>query len=241
MTLVLLAAIVFATAALSGIFGMGGGLILMGVLLAVLPVPAAMLLHGATQLCANGSRAVLLRRSIRVAVLLPYLAGSAVGLGLILLVAPVVDRGTAYLVLGGMPLLMMLAPRIPAPGIDRPGGAAACGFLVTTATLIAGAAGPLLDTFFVRSRLDRFEIVATKAATQVAAHAIKIVYFGALVGAGSLPPSLYVIAAVSALAGTHAGTRILARIHDHGFRRWSKALVTAIALVFVARGVMALG
>jgi uncharacterized protein len=237
----LLSLIVFATAVLSGIFGMGGGLILMGVLLAVLPVPAAMLLHGATQLCANGSRAALLWRHLRGAVLAPYLLGSALGLAIIIGLAPVVDRGTAYLVLGGMPLCLMLAPRLPAPGIDRPIGAFSCGVLVTTATLIAGAAGPLLDTFFLRSRLDRFEIVATKAMTQVVAHAIKIAYFGALVGSDRFGPALYAIVALSALAGTSAGTRILARMHDHGFRRWSRALVTAIAVVFVIRGAMALG
>jgi uncharacterized membrane protein YfcA len=39
-----------ATAFLSGIFGMAGGLILIGVLLVILPVPEAMMLHGVTQM-----------------------------------------------------------------------------------------------------------------------------------------------------------------------------------------------
>ena len=38
------------TSFLSGILGMAGGMILMGVLIAVLPVPAAMMMHGITQL-----------------------------------------------------------------------------------------------------------------------------------------------------------------------------------------------
>ena len=38
-----------ATAFLSGIFGMAGGLILMGVLLTLLPLPEAMALHAVTQ------------------------------------------------------------------------------------------------------------------------------------------------------------------------------------------------
>ena len=53
-----------ATAFLSGIFGMAGGLILMGVLLALMPVPAAMMLHGVTQLASNGWRAFLWRDHI---------------------------------------------------------------------------------------------------------------------------------------------------------------------------------
>ena len=57
--------ITFATALISGMFGMGGGMILMGVLLALLPLSQAMVLHGSVQLTSNGSRAWLLRRHIR--------------------------------------------------------------------------------------------------------------------------------------------------------------------------------
>lgn len=45
-----------ATAFLSGLFGMAGGLILIGVLLAIMPLPAAMVLHAATQMASNGWR-----------------------------------------------------------------------------------------------------------------------------------------------------------------------------------------
>ena len=47
------------TSFLSGIFGMAGGMILMGVLLVLLPVPEAMMLHGVTQMASNGWRGLL--------------------------------------------------------------------------------------------------------------------------------------------------------------------------------------
>ena len=47
------------TSFISGILGMAGGMILMGILLAVVPLPQAMMLHGITQLASNGWRAVL--------------------------------------------------------------------------------------------------------------------------------------------------------------------------------------
>src|SRR6185312_1316777 len=59
-----LAALMTATAFLSGIFGMAGGLILIGVLLAFMPVPTAMALHAVTQMASNGWRALLWRRHI---------------------------------------------------------------------------------------------------------------------------------------------------------------------------------
>ena len=54
-----------ATAFLSGLFGMAGGLILIGVLLAFMPLPTAMVLHAITQMASNGWRALLWRAHIR--------------------------------------------------------------------------------------------------------------------------------------------------------------------------------
>src|SRR6185369_16084060 len=68
------------TAFLSGILGMAGGMILMGILLAFLPVPAAMLLHGVTQLASNGWRAWLWRRDIDWQVFRQYALGSLAAL-----------------------------------------------------------------------------------------------------------------------------------------------------------------
>ena len=55
----------FVTATLSGVFGMAGGLVLMGALALVLPVQAAFVTHGLLQLVANGWRAALHRRHVR--------------------------------------------------------------------------------------------------------------------------------------------------------------------------------
>lgn len=50
------------TSFLCGIFGMIGGLALMGALLLFLPVPTPMTLHAVTQMTANGWRALVWRR-----------------------------------------------------------------------------------------------------------------------------------------------------------------------------------
>ncbi len=50
-----------ATAFLSGLFGMAGGMILIGVLLTMMPLPTAMVLHAITQMASNGWRAFLWR------------------------------------------------------------------------------------------------------------------------------------------------------------------------------------
>ena len=52
----LLCLLMVATSFLSGLFGMAGGMILVGVLLAIMPVPTAMVLHAVTQMASNGWR-----------------------------------------------------------------------------------------------------------------------------------------------------------------------------------------
>ena len=62
--LAIVAAATLVTSFISGILGMAGVMILMGVLIAILPVATAMLLHGITQFAANGYRALMLRAAI---------------------------------------------------------------------------------------------------------------------------------------------------------------------------------
>jgi uncharacterized membrane protein YfcA len=60
-----LCAAMVGTSFLSGIFGMAGGLILVGILLALLPLQDAMVLHGVTQMASNGWRGLLWWRHVR--------------------------------------------------------------------------------------------------------------------------------------------------------------------------------
>ena len=76
-----LGALMVATAFLSGLFGMAGGMILIGVLLALMPLPTAMVLHAITQMASNGWRAVLWRAHIRWRPVCVYLIGCALALG----------------------------------------------------------------------------------------------------------------------------------------------------------------
>ena len=68
------------TAFLSGLFGMAGGLTLMGVLLVIMPVPDAMMLHGVTQMASNGWRGLLWIKHVRWSAMVAYLAGCAAAL-----------------------------------------------------------------------------------------------------------------------------------------------------------------
>ena len=233
------AAMAFVTATLSGVFGMAGGLLLMGALALVLPVQAAFVTHGLLQLVANGWRAILHRRHVRWDIVGWYaLASVAAGL-VVALLAFTPSKPLLFLLLGLVPGLTWLPQGRVRLDAARPPQAFLSGLTVTGLNLTAGVAGPLLDIFFVRTELTRHAIVATKAATQVFAHLAKIVVYGAplaLAGAQGLPPWPVFAAAVPlSMVGTFAGGLILDRMSDVNFKRWTRWIVTAIGGLYLVQ------
>lgn len=243
-TLPLIAALgiaVLSTSFLSGLFGMAGGMILMGLLLIALPVPAAMVLHAVTQATSNGWRALLWHRYIDPRIALAYAGGGLAALALYTLVQLVPDRAVVLVALGLTPFLNRLLPTALTPSVSRPGGALACGFICTALQLIAGVAGPLLDMFFVNAPLDRRTVVATKAVTQCFGHLLKLVYFGGLVASGAdLPLIVYAVAVGSAMAGTTLARRLLVSMSDAQFRLWSGRVIMAVGVLYLGQGVWAM-
>ncbi len=241
----LVAAAAFVTSVISAVFGMAGGMMLMGLYAATLPVQVAMVLHGVTQLFANGFRAFLLRDRFYGAGLVWYGVGALASLAFFTWLALVVARPVIFLVLGGIPLALSALPRRFAPNFVRPGAALACGVLCTSGSLLAGVSGPLLDVFFVRAELDRFQVIATKAFTQVVGHLIKIVYFAWLLRGPALemniPLWLYPTLVACAFVGTRAGGKILESLTDGAFRRWTGRLVIELSLLYLCKGAAEMG
>lgn len=232
-----------ATATLSGIFGMGGGMILMGLLAMTLPIAAAMILHGITQLGANGYRALLLWRHVRWAIVGQVAAGGIAAVALFTWLQLAADRAVVLIALGAMPLALLALPPSLALSIERRSQALGCGLLFTAGQLLAGASGPILDAFFLRGRLDRFEVVATKSAIAVFGHLAKLLYWAALLETAEdvwLSPWVYAAAIAAALAGTRLGRAILERVSERQFRRGTVLLIATIAGIYLSRGALEL-
>jgi len=241
-----LLATVLATSTISGIFGMAGGVVLMGVLAALLPVSAAMVTHGVIQIAANGSRAVAHRAHIAWPIGGFYLAGAVAALGLLALLAFNPTAAFVNLGLALVSFLVWLPAKRFALDAAKPAHAALCGLSVTMLNISAGVAGPLLDVFFVNTQLTRHQIVATKAVTQVASHLAKVAFYGApmLLAArqGGLPPAwVFALAIPLSFVGTVLGARILDKMSDRSFLAWTKWLITAMGVVYLWRGLTLLG
>jgi uncharacterized membrane protein YfcA len=217
---------------LSGIFGMAGGVILMGVLATLVPVATAMMIHGAVQMISNGYRAFLWREHINWRIFRRYALGSAVAVLLLFALSWRPDKQTVYVLLGLVAMLVWLPRKLLDLDIQKRFQAEGAGFVVQALNTMAGVAGPLLDQFFVRTDMLRHEIVATKAVTQVLAHFVKILFWSvpviAAAGVQALPPWWLIL-------GTTLGGKVLDRMSDVNFKRGMKYLVTAIGAVMLMK------
>lgn len=239
-TLAVLGVLIVGTSFLSGVFGIAGGMILMGGLIFLMPVPSAMIVHGVTQLAANGWRAVLWWRYVNLGVVLRFAAGSAASLLLFSLLLFVPNRATVLICLGLVPFLAFALPERYAPHALQPGAAEIAGFVGTGLQFVSGVSGPLLDVILIRMPVDRRIIVASKSACQVVAHSMKLVYFGGIVMAGQSTASAWLLAACAclAVAGTTLARQVLDRITDRQFRTWTKRIVLTIGAVYLLQGLL---
>ena len=233
---------VLVTSFISGILGMAGGMILMGVLLALLPLPAAMLLHGITQMASNGWRAWLWRRHVNWRVFRGYGLGALLALAAFIGLQFVVSKPVAYILLGLTPFISFVLPKRLTLNVDHRGHPLLCGAVCTGLQLLAGVAGPLLDVFFVRSAMDRRGVVATKAMSQTLGHLMKIVYFGGVStttagAAAGLSLPLVVACVALAFTGTTLSRQVLDRMSDANFRLWTQWTVLTMGVIYLVSGV----
>jgi uncharacterized membrane protein YfcA len=220
---------------------MAGGLILIGVLLALFPVPQAMILHAITQMASNGWRAMLWWRHIGWRSMGFYVVGCLVAVGLWSLTLYVPDKAVALLMLGLSPFAIRAVPEKILPRSFGPVQVAFTGLVSMTLMLLTGVTGPLLDTMFLRSALERKQIIATKAACQVFGHGFKLFYFGALIQqAGEIEPWFLGLAVASSITGSSLGRMLLERLSDAQFRVWSNRLITTIGAYYVGHGLVML-
>ncbi len=238
MIYLLLVIATLATSFISGVLSMAGGLILMGVFGFFLSVPAAMVLHGVAQAFSNGSRIWLHREHIRIKVLFPYAMGAMLVLAGFVSLAFVPDKALMFILIGIFPFLALVMPKQLHLDIEQPAIAFTCGLLVTGAQMLAGASGPLLDVFYVGSRLSRFEVLATKAVTQTFGHVIKLGYYAFFLTASSeLPALIFPAVIAAAITGNWLGKLVVEHLHDDQFRRYGRYTIMVVGAVYIGRGV----
>lgn len=240
-----IAASVFITAAISGTFGMAGGMIMMVVLLQLLPLTAAIFLHAAIQLVSNGWRCWLWRKYIVWRALPVYGLGMMAGFSVVVWTKFIPDKAMVLIMIGIVPLLALAVQKTMTLTIHNRIHAFFAALLLTFVHMTGGVVGALLDLLFNNTDLTRKEIVATKAFTQGSSHLMRLTYFGALVplltGGNAWPDGITAEAMVlflaMAIVGTTSAAFILHRLDDRLFKQLSRWLIIAVSLYCLGRGV----
>ena len=236
--LAVLGAIGFATAMLSAIVGMAGGIILLSFMLLYLDPLVAIPLHGVVQLVSNGTRAWIQRPHVDWGITRRY-ALLLLPLGWLgLQVALSLPASFTKLLIGAFVLAATWRPDWLLFGVhpersDRNRRFLALGGVAGFLNVTVGAVGPLIAPFFLNLGLPRQGLVGTKAACQALGHMAKILLFG-VIGFAFAEYAL-LLAGMSALviAGTWVGSRLLDRVSERAFTILFKTTLTVVALRLV--------
>jgi len=230
-----------ATAFLSSIFGMLGGLILMGILVSLMQVGPAMILHGLIQMTSNGYRAWLNQKDINWRIVSTLFIGNVIAMATLFFIAFVPDRITVLLSLGILPYIAWAMPSNLAFDVTKTPIGILAGIVVVGTNLLAGVGGPLLDVFFQRVEMTRHQVVATKAVAQFLGHVSKVIFFGGLAASSSSEnwPAFWLLITAMAVSviGTTLGKRVLDKINDKTFFSWTQRIMLTVGAIMIFRAI----
>ncbi len=209
--------------------GLGGGLLVLATMSLVLPPTVLIPLHGLVQLGSNGFRMVLMRRSITLSIVPPFVLGSMIGSfaggGMVF----ALETWVLHLILG---LFVLYATWMPGFRSRPPGPAKffGVGMLSGFSTMFVGGSGPMVAPFVFAACPERQRMVATHATLMTTQHLFKIIAFGVLGFAfGPYWPLLIGLLAFGA-AGTYCGRQALDHLPERLFRIALRAILTLLGI-----------
>jgi uncharacterized membrane protein YfcA len=223
----------FFGAAITAAFSIGGGLLLIGTMSALIPPLAVIPVHAVVMTGSNAGRGLLLLPHVAWPIL-GWFAGGAVigglvGAQLVVTLPPEALR----LAVAGFILFTQWGPRISLP-LGAPFYSLA-GALSMFLTLFVGASGPFITAILAKiPDFSRMALIGTAGACMMLQHGGKVAIFAAAgFDYGSWLP-LMTSALAAGFAGTFLGTRLLRRLDEHLFRSALRWVLTALALWLIA-------
>jgi uncharacterized membrane protein YfcA len=231
-TILIIAALL--TSILSGVVGMGGGVVLLGVMASVMPAAIVVPIHGVVQLGSNLTRTLVFLRHVKWRIFWYYAPFMMIGTGLATLVWSG-DKLSGFKPFIGVFIICFLISRRYKPTWRNPPMlvypllGVCTGFLA----LFVGATGPFIAPFFLRDDLEKEGVIATKAVCQAAGHLMKIPAFIALGFDFLAYKHLLVALVVMVILGTLTAKKLLSYINQQTFVRIfiSVLLILAVRLI----------
>ena len=241
MITVVLALVGFLTAVLSGVAGLGGGTILIGVFYALGLAPGvAVPLHAAVQFVSNFTRTVAFLKHVewRAAgwflltaaptpfLVAPFVAEANVNV-ILLLLASLILSSLIPSKEGGEPLK-------PVPAVLL------AGFLNGTLGMFVSATGLFVGRLFLRPEWPKETVIATLAMTQTLGHLLRVFGYASAGFAVTARLDLLLPLVLAVIAGTFAGRGLHRWLDESRFRTLFKAILVVLSAKLIYDGVTGL-
>ena len=238
------------TSSISAVLGMGGGIILLGIMAIIIPNGYMVVaLHGMVQLFSNTTRTFIFREHIKRNIIKDFSLGALIGASIsgiiVFLLVQFYDVGSArdikvdFLkpIIGFFIIwyLFLKGPKKEKQNVSfiKDGG------ISGLSSIFVGATGPLIAPFFLSNNLNKENIIANKATSQMITHLTKIplfIYFFQVNYIGEYKVLVPLIIAV--YIGTNLGKKILSFIPEKVFKMLFKAALTVIAVKLIVEQIL---
>jgi len=232
----------FITSSISAVLGMGGGIILLGIMAIMIPEGYKVIaLHGMVQLFSNTTRSFVFRNYIKKDLVKQFFLGALIGASIsIIIILMLINYFNVqsaneikvevlkpfigvfiiwYLFLKGPKKEKQTKSFVPV------------GLIAGLSSIFVGAVGPLIAPFFLSKNLNKEQIIANKAASQMITHLSKIplfIYFFNMNYKAEW--NILVPLIIAVYIGTNFGKRILSFIPEALFRKIFKITLFIIAI-----------
>ena len=228
--------VTFFTAMLTGVVGMGGGLVLLLIMADFLPFAVLIPVHGINQLVQHFTRAAVsipnIDRRIAIQFGLGAIVGAAIGSQFVTNVTEEIFKILLGCFILGCLLLPKLKIKIPKIPAEWP----LIGAFTSCVGLFIGNTGVFMSPFYLNRGFKKEQLVATKSACQVAVHSTKIIAFVAL--GFTLGPYLLlvVLMAIASFAGSYMSKKVLGKISEELFLILFKVTIVLLSLRLIVGG-----
>lgn len=232
-----LAAVGFFTATLSGVAGLGGGTILIGVLYAIGLAPVvAVPLFAAVQFVSNLTRTLAYVKHVEWRAAGWFLLTAA---PTPFLVAPFVAQANVNVILLALASLILVS-LIPAKDGGDPikpvPAFVLAGFLNGSIGMFVGATGLFVGRLFLRPEWKKETVIGTLALTQGLGHLMRVLGYASVGFAVTQRTELLLPLVAAVIAGTFAGKALNQRLPEAHFRTLFKAILVVLSLKLIYDG-----
>ena len=214
---------------ISGVFGIGGGILLISVMAQYFSPTILIPLHASVLLVSNISRSAMNFKNIKWKITLHFAWGCPIGVALASFFVTKIPEGAFQIILGSSIILLTWMPKIKkTPKIH--GKFFLLGLCSSFLSMFIGATGPLIMAFYSRENLSKEELVATESAGQIFTHSLKIISYTFLGFQVVEYGPLLSVFCLAAIIGAALSKMILTKISDKLFTIGLKTLLTLLAL-----------